>query len=131
MIDASIMLSLMLREASAADDASRLSRIGNRFTTAAALTEVALRLSSLHDTSQDLIERDIETLLDIFGIEVRDLPAGCWPLALHALFRFGKGRHPAKLNFGDCLAYAAAKHYRAPLLYKGDDFALTDVNDGY
>ena len=131
MIDASVMLSLMLQEASASDEVAMLARIGNRFTTAAALTEVALRLSSLTTTAQDLIKRDIDTLLDIFSIEVRDLPADCWPLALHALFRFGKGRHPAKLNFGDCLAYAAAKHYHAPLIYKGDDFALTDVNDGY
>lgn len=40
---------------------------------------------------------------------------------------FGKGRHPAWLNFGDCMAYATAKTYREPLLYKGDDFARTDI----
>lgn len=47
--------------------------------------------------------------------------------AFDAFDRFGRGRHPAKLNFGDCMAYAVAKLANAPLLYKGDDFALTDI----
>jgi ribonuclease VapC len=47
--------------------------------------------------------------------------------AVQAFLRYGKGRHPARLNLGDCFAYALAKHLDAPLLYKGDDFALTDV----
>ena len=48
--------------------------------------------------------------------------------ALDAFMRFGRGRgHPAKLNFGDCMAYALAKSLDAPLLYKGDDFAKTDI----
>ena len=47
----------------------------------------------------------------------------------HAAFlRFGKGRgHPAQLNFGDCMSYALARSLNAPLLYKGDDFARTDI----
>ena len=49
-------------------------------------------------------------------------------LAVEAFERFGKGRgHPAQLNFGDCMAYAVAKHEDLPLLYKGDDFIHTDV----
>lgn len=44
-----------------------------------------------------------------------------------AFLRFGKGRHPAKLNFGDCMAYALAKSLDAPLLFKGDDFSKTDI----
>ena len=48
-------------------------------------------------------------------------------LALDAYARFGKGRHPAKLNMGDCFAYACAKANNARLLYKGDDFARTDL----
>jgi ribonuclease VapC len=48
--------------------------------------------------------------------------------AASAFERFGKGRgHPAQLNFGDCLAYAVAKHYDVPLLFKGQDFARTDI----
>lgn len=48
-------------------------------------------------------------------------------LAADAFQRFGKGRNPAKLNFGDCMAYAVAKALDAPLLFKGGDFPLTDV----
>ena len=44
-----------------------------------------------------------------------------------AFVRFGKGRHPAALNFGDCVSYALARSRGLPLLYKGDDFAKTDV----
>jgi ribonuclease VapC len=47
--------------------------------------------------------------------------------AADAYRRFGKGRHPAGLNFGDCFSYALAIRAQAPLLYKGDDFAQTDV----
>jgi ribonuclease VapC len=47
--------------------------------------------------------------------------------ALTASRLYGRNRHPADLNFGDCFAYACAKAYRIPLLYKGDDFAQTDL----
>lgn len=47
--------------------------------------------------------------------------------AADAFARFGKGLHPARLNFGDCMAYAVAKVAACPLLYKGDDFARTDI----
>jgi ribonuclease VapC len=47
--------------------------------------------------------------------------------AVIAFERFGHGRHPAKLNFGDCMSHAVAKHHGVPLLYKGNDFRLTDI----
>jgi len=48
-------------------------------------------------------------------------------LALDTHARFGKGAHPAKLNMGDCFAYACARVHGVPLLYKGDDFSQTDI----
>ncbi len=48
-------------------------------------------------------------------------------IAREAFLRFGKGRHPARLNFGDCAAYALAKSNNLPLLFKGEDFARTDI----
>lgn len=48
-------------------------------------------------------------------------------LARAAFLKYGKGRHPAALNFGDCAAYALAKSKNLPLLYKGNDFAKTDI----
>jgi ribonuclease VapC len=50
-----------------------------------------------------------------------------WPIAIDAYARFGKGRHAASLNFGDCLTYAVANLANQPLLYVGDDFAKTDL----
>ena len=52
-------------------------------------------------------------------------------VARDAFYRFGKGRHPAKLNFGDCMSYAVAKVRDVPLLYKGDDFAQTDLRSAW
>ena len=60
--------------------------------------------------------------LVLVGIRQRELD---W--ALDAYLRYGKGRHPAKLNMGDCFAYACAKANNADLLYKGNDFAQTDL----
>jgi ribonuclease VapC len=51
-----------------------------------------------------------------------------WSLAAEAFIRFGKGRHPAALNYGDCMTYATARRAGAPLLYVGDDFAKTDIS---
>ena len=48
-------------------------------------------------------------------------------LAGEAFLRFGKGRHPACLNFGDCASYALARKYNVPLLFKGADFTKTDI----
>ena len=60
------------------------------------------------------------------GIEVFEGP-DLGRAAADAFLRYGKGRHPARLNLGDCFAYALAKELDAPLLYKGHDFALTDI----
>lgn len=50
-----------------------------------------------------------------------------WHEAIGAFWRFGRGRHPAGLNFGDCLTYAVARVADEPLLFVGDDFAATDI----
>lgn len=75
--------------------------------------------------------QDVEQLLAAAGIETMDWTAGHADLAAEAFERFGKGRHPAALNFGDCMAYAVAKSLDAPLLFKGDDFAQTDIRTAF
>lgn len=61
--------------------------------------------------------------------EIIDIPFDRrhWELSAEAFIRYGKGRHPAALNFGDCMAYATARVAGSPLLFVGDDFAQTDV----
>ncbi len=71
--------------------------------------------------------RDVlDDWLAVYRVEIAREPI-VDTLALDAYLKFGKGRHPAKLNLADCFAYALAKALDAPLLYKGDDFPLTDV----
>ena len=60
-------------------------------------------------------------------IEIAPFDAAQAKLAREAFLRFGKGRHKAALNLGDCASYALAKSRQAPLLYKGDDFRRTDI----
>lgn len=69
---------------------------------------------------------DLDGLLASYGVERRE-DVALTSAAFDAFFRFGKGRHPARLNLGDCFAYALAKALDVPLLYKGGDFAMTDI----
>jgi ribonuclease VapC len=71
----------------------------------------------------------VDELVDVLGLEIVDVSAGQLPYLLDGMARFAKGRgaYPAVLNFGDLFAYALARERNLPLLYKGDDFALTDV----
>jgi ribonuclease VapC len=71
-------------------------------------------------------QQRFDAWLESIDVELKDdLELGSDALA--AYLRFGKGLHPARLNLGDCFAYALAKQLDAPLLYKGDDFAKTDI----
>jgi ribonuclease VapC len=72
--------------------------------------------------------RDLDDFLTLAGIEVEPVTVEQGRLAARAFARFGKGRHAAGLNFGDCFAYALAKEVDEPLLFKGDDFAKTDAS---
>lgn len=67
------------------------------------------------------------SLLETVSAKVVPWDDAMTSLAVEAEFKFGKGRHKANLNFGDCMSYAVAKSLNAPLLFKGDDFALTDI----
>jgi ribonuclease VapC len=71
--------------------------------------------------------RDIDDLIEDVGIRIIPVDQAQARIAREAFRRFGKGRHRAKLNFGDCFVYALAKALDAPLLFKGNDFVLTDV----
>jgi ribonuclease VapC len=71
--------------------------------------------------------RDLDLLIARFRIEIAPFTESQAYLARQAFARFGKGRHPAGLNFGDCMAYALAKENGEELLFKGTDFGLTDV----
>ncbi|MDY8109228.1 type II toxin-antitoxin system VapC family toxin [Fulvimarina sp. 2208YS6-2-32] len=70
----------------------------------------------------------LERLIEIAEIEIAPVDAGQARLAIEAYVRYGRGSgHKAQLNFGDCFSYALAKIRGAPLLFKGEDFAATDI----
>lgn len=70
---------------------------------------------------------DLRTTLDRFGITVSPISVEQGEIAAQARVRYGRGRHKAKLNFGDCFSYALAIATGEPLLFKGNDFIHTDV----
>lgn len=69
----------------------------------------------------------IEETIKVLNIRVVEFCPKHIQFAQTAFEKYGKGRHPAKLNFGDCMVYATAKFTSTPLLYVGDDFAKTDI----
>ena len=71
--------------------------------------------------------RDLDLLMARFKIEIVAFTESHALVAREAFRRYGKGRHPAQLNFGDCMAYALAKETGEELLFKGTDFGQTDI----
>lgn len=71
--------------------------------------------------------KELEGLIEELGVTIVPFGEAEWRLAMEAFARFGRGRHRAALNFGDCLAYATARRAGDPLLFVGGDFARTDI----
>lgn len=88
------------------------------------LVETAIVLSSR--LSQDM-RGVLSRFLEEYQIILMPFTEGHYGIAVSAWLKYGKGRHPAALNFGDCMAYAIAKAAEMPLLHIGDDFPQTDL----
>lgn len=72
-------------------------------------------------------ERELDLLIGRLRVEIVPVTHAQAELARSGFRRFGKGRHPAGLNFGDCFSYALARALGEPLLFVGNDFSQTDV----
>lgn len=98
------------------------------FTSPLVVLEAVMVLSSRLDAEPTVV---LERLLGFFtetGVTIASIEAEHAVLAVEAFATYGKGRqHPAQLNLADCLSYACAKRAGLPMLYKGNDFALTDA----
>lgn len=123
-LDASALVALVVGEPEFETIRETMSTAGDLAVGAPTLFEAAMVLRSRLGAAG-------RTLLDAstaqFEVDVVPFDAQHWPVALDAFTRFGKGRHPAGLNFGDCLAYAIARVAGEPLLCVGGDFAQTDL----
>lgn len=126
-IDASALTAIFADEVDGDLLLKRLERAPVRSISPLGIWESAVSLARIFARPAGSVAVDLQTFFD--KLEIRTLPvtAETTGLAIAAHERFGKGRHPAGLNFGDCFAYAAARQHRLPLLFKGDDFALTDI----
>jgi len=125
--DASAITAILTDEDDAASLYARMETYSRRVTSPMAVWEAVLAVARRLELDILDSESAVETFLTTFGVEVLAIPAEARGAALSAYARFGKGRHPAALNFGDCFAYACARLAQSPLLYKGNDFSRTDI----
>jgi ribonuclease VapC len=98
-----------------------------RITSPLAVWETVIAVARILGLTTRDAESAVEDYLKLMRITVVAVAAETCTLAIDAYDRYGKSRHPAALNFGDCFAYACARHEGVPLLYKGDDFPQTDI----
>ncbi len=126
-VDASAIVAFILAEPEAAALAAPLDRGASAFTSPVAIYEASLAVARAKSAPVRVAQNDVRQTLrrmDITVVEIDDEQAS---LALFAFERFGKGRHPAALNMGDCFAYASTASRDASILFKGDDFSQTDL----
>jgi ribonuclease VapC len=121
-VDASAVLAILLDEPDAKLFANAIIAADNARIAAPGWLEVAMRVESIHADNDRFMSFTANNVLRIEPF------SGEHAFVARSAFRkFGKGRHPAGLNFGDCIAYATAKLAGAPLLFKGNDFIYTDI----
>jgi ribonuclease VapC len=123
-LDSSAIVAMMLREPTASSLANALDHVRPRLASAATVLESSLVLQQRLGPSADVL---LDDFLRDFDVEVVAFDGGHLREARDAARRYGRGRHPAALNFGDCFSYALAMTRGLPLLFVGEDFARTDV----
>ena len=126
-VDASALCAILLDEDDAEVYATKLAAAKEPLTSPMAIFETVLAHARSLDGDVAAARRDVDRLIEAANISVVTIGAAEQQAALDAFDRFGKGRHPARLNMGDCFAYACAKTNSVPLLFKGDDFSQTDI----
>jgi ribonuclease VapC len=123
-VDTSAVMAVLLDEPEAADFRLVLSQESD--IRISAMNDFEVRLVAFNRIGASLLE-EYRHFVGETGAIIADFRAADSLQAFASFLRWGKGRHPAGLNFGDCAAYALAKNLDAPLLFKGTDFAKTDV----
>ncbi|OQM77310.1 type II toxin-antitoxin system VapC family toxin [Manganibacter manganicus] len=126
-VETSAVVGILLEEPEAKELLVRLNADDNPVTSVINAVEAALSVGrSIED--YPLAGQLVAAFLDKAGVRILPVAADVYDDVVRAYSRYGKGSgHPAKLNFGDCLSYALAKRTGQALLYKGNDFAQTDL----
>jgi ribonuclease VapC len=123
-IDTSAIVAIFLHEPEAPDFEESIAHATTRLMSAVTRVELSFVLEG---RTRGPGAAEIARFLADTHIEVAAVTPQQADMAIDAFRRFGKGRHRARLNIGDCFAYALAKATGLPLLFKGGDFALTDI----
>lgn len=123
-IDSSAIVSILRAEPDAPVFASAITSAVHRRVSAVSYVEAAAVIESRKDV---IASRRFDDLFRALSIKLEAVTLRQAEIARQAYRDFGKGRHKAGLNLGDCFAYALAKDLDEPLLFKGDDFCHTDV----
>jgi ribonuclease VapC len=121
-IDTSVLVAILAAEPDAPAFQRLLARTTHRAAPASCYLEAVMVASRRRDGRAAL-----DKIVADYAIDLLPIDEPIVRRAADAFERYGKGRHPAGLNFGDCLSYAAAMQLAAPLVFKGGDFARTDV----
>jgi ribonuclease VapC len=123
-IDTSAIAAILFDEPDAAVLEGKIADDPVRLMSAATLLEATIVVEArLGDPGG----REFDLWLHRAEVEIMPVDAEQADIARRAWRRFGRGRHPAGLNYGDCFSYALAATHHEPLLFKGDDFTKTDV----
>ena len=123
-IDSSAVLAIMQGEPEKRSLNERIEADPVRLMSAASHLEIAIVID---DRFGDEGARDLKLFLTEAEVEIVPVTLDQAEIARAAYRKFGRGNHPARLNFGDCLAYALARSAGERLLFKGDDFSKTDI----
>jgi ribonuclease VapC len=123
-IDSSALVAILCKEPEALRLASAIADSSVRWLPASCFLEASMLLLG---RGGEIGVRDMDLLIARYRIEIVAFTESQARLAREAFQCYGKGRHPAKLNFGDCMAYALAKDTGEELLFKGTDFSQTDI----
>jgi ribonuclease VapC len=124
-VDASALIAIILTESEGERCQSTLAGAERPIMGAPSMFETLMVLTRWMNANADPA---LKKVLDAFEIEVVPFTEQHALIAYEAFSRYGKGRDPAGLNFGDCMAYAVAKVANAPLLFVGNDFTRTDIS---
>ena len=123
-VDSSAVLAVLNREPDAGRYEAGMLTASSCRMSAANMLEVTMVVESRGGLAAGV---EMDRFLERLGVEVVPVTLEQLASARYAWRCFGRGNHPAALNFGDCFAYALAEISREPLLFKGDDFARTDI----
>ena len=123
-VDTSALMAILLGESERFDYIALLAGADDPLISTATLVEASIVIQA---RTGDEGVQDLDDLLAAAGVRPVAVDADQAALARSAFVRIGQGRDPAGLNFGDCFAYALAQAMGRPLLFKGTDFAQTDV----